>query len=394
MNPNEDIIYGENQAPNLNRRMKSIRVVANEARLKRLEKQGSPPNTAKVLSTPTKGVGLARSNTKMWGQKVFEVTSSEIERGFVSTLRNNNSGNFEEFAWIKGELIGRGSFGAVFLALNVTTGEMLAVKQVVVTQDARCKNEGGIIALHKEVETMKDLDHVNIVQYLGYEQTGNIYSLFLEYVAGGSIASCMKSFGKFEEQLIRFITKQVLLGLQYLHSNGILHRDLKADNLLLEIDGTCEDIRFWVLKSPRTSTSIMLKCPCWVLCSGWHLSLDSIVEDNKQGYSAKIDIWSLGCVVLEMFAGKRPWSNEAVVSAIYKIGKTKLAPPIPEDIEHLVSSEAKDFIDKCFTINPEQRPTAQDLLVHPFMKVDKNFKFQTTKLAQMIKFNSRKSVVR
>lgn len=393
--PNEDIIYGENQAPNLNRRMKSIRVVANEARLKRLEKQGSPPNTAKILSTPTKGVGLARSNTKMWGQKVFEVTSSEIERGFVSTLRNNNSGNFEEFAWIKGELIGRGSFGAVFLALNVTTGEMLAVKQVVVTQDARCKNEGGIIALHKEVETMKDLDHVNIVQYLGYEQTGNIYSLFLEYVAGGSIASCMKSFGKFEEQLIRFITKQVLLGLQYLHSNGILHRDLKADNLLLEIDGTCKISDFGISKKSQdiyvnNAEMSMQGTVFWMAPE----VIDSIVEDNKQGYSAKIDIWSLGCVVLEMFAGKRPWSNEAVVSAIYKIGKTKLAPPIPEDIEHLVSSEAKDFIDKCFTINPEQRPTAQDLLVHPFMKVDKNFKFQTTKLAQMIKFNSRKSVVR
>jgi mitogen-activated protein kinase kinase kinase len=383
---NDEIFYGEPRENNLSRRrMKTIRVVANEARRKILErKQASPPNT---FDSNVKTTGLTRSNTKMWGQRVMEVTSSEIEKGFVSNLRGKD-GNFEEFVWIKGELIGRGSFGAVYLGLNVTTGEMLAVKQVVVSMDYKRNkvNSGGIDALHKEVETMKDLDHVNIVQYLGFEQKSNTYSLFLEYVAGGSIASCLKSFGKFDEELISYLTRQILLGLEYLHFNGILHRDLKADNLLLEIDGTCKISDFGISKRSQdiyenNAEMSMQGTIFWMAPE----VIDSIVEDKRQGYSAKVDIWSLGCVVLEMFAGKRPWSNEAVVSAIYKIGKTKLAPPIPEDLKDSISEGAKDFIEKCFIINPEERPTAKELLQHQFVSYSPQFKFETTKLAAMIK---------
>lgn len=427
----DEVFYGDSQEPKLSRRrMKTIRIVANEARRKRLEQrqqstkgqensqvsQGSNSIVPNPQTTPrNKQDGneealmrsttsliessphtLRRANTKLWGQKVVEVTSTEIEKGFVSKLRNNVNGEFEEFAWIKGELIGRGSFGSVYLALNVTTGEMLAVKQVVVpgfSLSDSSSNSEGIDALHKEVETMKDLDHLNIVQYLGFEQKNNRYSLFLEYVAGGSIASCLKSYGKFDEPLIKFITKQVLLGLAYLHSNGILHRDLKADNLLLEIDGTCKISDFGILKKSKdiyvnNAEMSMQGTVFWMAPE----VIDNMVEDKKQGYSAKIDIWSLGCVVLEMFAGKRPWSNEAVVSAIYKIGKTKLAPPIPEDIEHLVTDDAKDFINRCFTIDSEQRPTAKELLEHPFMKLTPEFSFEKTQLGEMIKYNSKRSL--
>ncbi|CAH2355005.1 hypothetical protein CLIB1423_20S01904 [[Candida] railenensis] len=428
----DDVFYGESKN-NLSgrRRMKTIRIVANEARRKRLEQQknASPQSTYSFEVSRNNSNGstadagnktferdrplvpnstnpeadanthgnnmLFRRNTKMWGQKVTEVTSKEIEKGFVSKIRNNKNGEFVEFAWIKGELIGRGSFGAVYLALNVTTGEMLAVKQVVVPKDRNrigSKTVEGIEALHKEVETMKDLDHINIVQYLGFEQKDNIYSMFLEYVAGGSIALCMKSYGPFEEKLVTFITRQILLGLQYLHQNGILHRDLKADNLLLEVDGRCKISDFGISKKSsdiyvNNAEMSMQGTIFWMAPE----VIDSIVEDKKQGYSAKIDIWSLGCVVLEMFCGKRPWSNEAVVSAIYKIGKTKLAPPIPSDINDKISVGAKDFIKKCFTIDPEARPTATELLEHDFIKEDEHFSFQDTKLAQLIKFNSRKS---
>lgn len=374
--PGDEVYYGD--ASNLlRRRMKSIRVVANEARRKRLERK-----PVRKAPEPL----LKRNNTKLWGQRVVEVTSTEIDKGYVSKIRNNVNGQFEEFAWIKGELVGRGSFGLVYLAFNVTTGEMLAVKQVVVPRGNTQTHSEGIDALHKEVETMKDLDHLNIVQYLGFEQKDNIYSLFLEYVAGGSILSCMKLYGKFDEDLIKFITRQVLLGLEYLHSNGILHRDLKADNLLLEINGTCKISDFGISKKSKdiyvnNAEMSMQGTVFWMAPE----VIDNMVEDRKQGYSAKVDIWSLGCVVLEMFAGKRPWSNEAVVSAIYKIGKTKLAPPIPEDIKHLVSADARDFINQCFTIDSEQRPTAKQLLEHPFMEVDDTFDFERTRLGKMMK---------
>lgn len=391
-NDNDEVYYGESSSGNLlsRRRMKTIRVVANEAHRKRIERKRLSMKGRNAENTTGVGNLLARSNTKMWGQRVFEVTSTEIEKGFVSKIRNYN-GEFEEFAWIKGELIGRGSFGGVYLALNVTTGEMLAVKQVVVSN--MDGNLESINALNKEVETMKDLDHENIVQYLGFERQGRTFSLFLEYVGGGSIASCMKFYGKFEEPLIRFICRQVLVGLEYLHANGILHRDLKADNLLLEIDGTCKISDFGISK--RSQDIYVNNADMSMQGSVFWMApevIDSIVEDKKQGYSAKVDVWSLGCVVLEMFAGHRPWSNEAVVSAIYKIGKTKLAPPIPVAIEQLMSPHAKSFIRQCFTIDAEQRPTVKQLLQHPFIKEDLEFEFQRTRLAQNIKYNARRSV--
>lgn len=110
----------------------------------------------------------------MWGTKVVEITDKRT----ISINKSRNSrGEYKEFAWIKGEIIGKGSFGAVYLALNVTTGEMLAVKQVTVPEFSS-QDESAISmveALKSEVSTLKDLNHVNIVQYLGFEEkTGSI----------------------------------------------------------------------------------------------------------------------------------------------------------------------------------------------------------------------------
>lgn len=383
-NANISPVNPQQTAPENNsriRRMKTIRGVANEARRKALKrKQQSPPITFANISREN-SKKLTRSNTKMWGQKVFEVTSSEIERGVVNKFQNKN-GQYQEFAWIKGELIGRGSFGDVYLGLNVTTGEMLAVKQVVKSNKLDLE---GIMALHKEVETMKDLDHKHIVQYLGYERKDNTYSLFLEYVAGGSIAMCLKSYGKFDETLIRIITKQVLLGLEYLHSNNIIHRDLKADNLLLDIDGTCKISDFGISRKNNdiySNANMSMKGTIFWMAP-------EVIDNMVEGYSAKVDIWSLGCVVLEMFAGKRPWSNEAAISVIYKAGTEKKAPPIPKDIAHLVSKEAENFINRCFTIDPALRPTAEELLNDPFVTTSREFNFESTELGRLIKFNSK-----
>ncbi|RKP32625.1 Pkinase-domain-containing protein [Metschnikowia bicuspidata] len=383
----DEVFYGDGAGDLrfLKGRMKTIRAVANEARNKRLESiRGTRARNGwlGVKTADKTQPSLLRANIKLWGLKTVEVTPDQIEKGYVGRITKYGGGQ-AEFAWVKGELVGRGSYGAVYLALNVSNGEMLAVKQVtrapVLAADA----------LIKEVQTMKDLDHLNIVQYLGFEQKHHTYSLFLEYVGGGSVLSCLKSHGKFDQLLVRFITRQVLEGLKYLHGNGILHRDLKADNLLLDLDGTCKISDFGISKKSQDIYSnnaelSMQGTIFWMAPEVIH----SMVEEKKQGYSAKVDIWSLGCVVLEMFAGQRPWSNEAVISAIYKIGKTKLAPPIPADI----GADARDFLDRCFTINSAQRPTASELLAHKFMGSDGGFEFRRTRLHEMIKFNSRKNV--
>ena len=156
------------------------------------------------------------------------------------------------FRWFKGPLIGKGTYGRVYLGMNATTGDFLAVKQVEVNKSASHGDsellKEMIAALNQEIETMQHLDHVNIVQYLGCERKELSISIFLEYISGGSIGSCLKRHGKFDEDIVRSLTRQTLSGLEYLHREGILHRDLKADNILLDEWGTCKISDFGISK--------------------------------------------------------------------------------------------------------------------------------------------------
>lgn len=397
-------------------RTKSLRVVALEATERRKRFQslanintqngiggragstaGGGASPSGVVMGGSPGALLRRKSTKMWGQKVVEVKPYEFRKGGssqqLSRLRDNR-GKVKQFVWVKGELIGKGTFGKVYLAFNVTAGEMIAVKQVDVPQTLSDKNSERqkevIGALHAEVETMKDLDHFNIVQYLGFEALPDTYNLFLEYVPGGTVGMALRKNGRFETSVSQYFTRQVLDGLAYLHSCGILHRDLKSDNILIDLDGVCKISDFGISKKSRNiytndAEMSMQGTIFWMAPEVIH----NVVDNEKQGYSAKVDIWSLGCVVLEMFAGRRPWSTDEAIGAMYKLGNARLAPPIPEDTKPFVTATGKNFLDLCFQTNPEQRPTAKQLLDHQFCAVDPNFRFADTKLAKMIRVDDK-----
>jgi mitogen-activated protein kinase kinase kinase len=134
--------------------------------------------------------------------------------------------------------------------------------------------------------------------------------------------------------------------LAYLHREGILHRDLKADNILLDVDGTCKISDFGISKKTdniygNDKTNSMQGSVFWMA--------PEVIRSQGEGYSAKVDIWSLGCVVLEMFAGKRPWAKDEAVGAIYKIANGEI-PPIPEDIEGTLGPLAVAFMMDCFQV--------------------------------------------
>lgn len=290
------------------------------------------------------------------------------------------------FKWMKGQLIGKGTFGRVYLGMNITTGELIAVKQVEVNAKAAGSDKDKIKELVKsldqEIDTMQHLDHPNIVQYLGCERKEYSISIFLEYISGGSVGSCIRKHGKFEESVVSSLTRQTLLGLSYLHREGILHRDLKADNILLDLDGTCKISDFGISKKTdniygNDVTNSMQGSVFWMA--------PEVIRSQGQGYSAKVDIWSLGCVVLEMFAGKRPWSKEEAIGAIYKLGSLNQAPPIPDDVSAVVGVEGLSFMFDCFTIDPTERPTAETLLRAPFCFSDPNYNFLDTELYAKIR---------
>ncbi|KAF4443402.1 STE/STE11/BCK1 protein kinase [Fusarium austroafricanum] len=310
-------------------------------------------------------------------------------RGSMTTpqnLQNTLPKRQTTFRWFKGQLIGKGTYGRVYLGMNATTGHFLAVKEV----DINPKVAGGdkqkmkelVAGLDQEIDTMQHLDHVNIVQYLGCERKEISISIFLEYISGGSIGSCLRKHGKFEESIVASLTRQTLSGLAYLHQEGILHRDLKADNILLDIDGTCKISDFGISKKTdniygNDKTNNMQGSVFWMA--------PEVIRSQCEGYSAKVDIWSLGCVVLEMLAGQRPWAKEETVGAIYKIANGE-TPPIAEDTQGTLGPLAVAFMMDCFQVDPFDRPTADVLLLqHPFCKLEPNFNFHETSLYAKIK---------
>ncbi|CAM8993274.1 unnamed protein product [Rhodiola kirilowii] len=266
--------------------------------------------------------------------------------------------------WRKGELIGCGAFGRVYMGMNLDSGELLAIKQVsiAVNSASKEKTQAHIRELEEEVTLLKNLSHPNIVRYMGTAREDDSLNILLEFVPGGSISSLLGKFGSFPEPVIRMYTKQLLVGLDYLHKNGIMHRDIKGANILVDNKGRIKLADFGASKkvvelATMTGAKSMKGTPYW-------MAPEVIVQT---GHSFSADIWSVGCTVIEMATGKPPWSEQyQEVAALFHIGTTKSHPPIPE---HL-SSEAKDFLLRCLQKEPHLRASAADLLQHPFVTAE------------------------
>lgn len=335
--------------------MKSIREVAKGANQANRHRSTQSAPGANQKS----GDILRRKSTKMFGAKIMQISPRPGSR--LSQLdpipqnaaapTSNVPQRQPTFRIIRGQLIGKGTYGRVYLGMNADNGEVLAVKQVEINpriagQDKE-KIKDMVAALDQEIDTMQHLEHPNIVQYLGCERGELSISIYLEYISGGSIGSCLRKHGKFEESVVKSLTWQTLGGLSYLHDQGILHRDLKADNILLDLDGSCKISDFGISKKTdniygNDSTNSMQGSVFWMA--------PEVIHSQGQGYSAKVDIWSLGCVVLEMFAGRRPWSKEEAIGAIFKLGSLSQAPPIPDDVSLNISPAALAFMYDCFTV--------------------------------------------
>jgi mitogen-activated protein kinase kinase kinase len=334
-------------------RMKSIREVAKGRNANDVSRQTS--SVAQPQANVPSSI-VRRKSTKMFGANIVQIRPKPGNR--LSTLdpipqeevpHEDTPKRQATFKIIRGQLIGKGTYGRVYLGMNATTGEFLAVKQVEVNQKVAQQDKERVkemvAALDIEIDTMQHLEHPNIVQYLGCERKEFSISIYLEYISGGSVGSCLRKHGKFEESVVKSLTRQTLEGLAYLHAEGILHRDLKADNILLDLDGTCKISDFGISKKSdniygNDITNSMQGSVFWMA--------PEVVRSHGQGYSAKVDIWSLGCVVLEMFAGRRPWSREEAIGAIFKLGSLNQAPPIPDDVSQTATVDGLNFMYDCF----------------------------------------------
>ncbi|KAF5738202.1 Mitogen-activated protein kinase kinase kinase 5 isoform 2 [Tripterygium wilfordii] len=263
--------------------------------------------------------------------------------------------------WQKGKLIGRGTFGSVYVASNRETGALCAMKEVELFPDDP-KSAECIRQLEQEIKVLSKLKHPNIVQYYGSEIVDDRFYIYLEFVHPGSINKYFREHcGAITESVVRNFTRHILSGLAYLHSTKTIHRDIKGANLLVDAAGVVKLADFGMAKHlTGAAANLSLKgSPYWMAPE---LMQAVMQRDTNSDLAFAIDIWSLGCTIIEMLTGKPPWSEFEGAAAMFKVMKD--TPAIPENL----SPEGKDFLHCCFRRNPAERPTASMLLEHRFLK--------------------------
>jgi len=268
--------------------------------------------------------------------------------------------------WKEGKKLGEGQFGVVKMAM-LPGGNCLAVKQIKAADLFSDGDEGEEArdAYRKEVAVMAQLSHPNVVKYYGTAVGGETLSLFMEYVPGGSLGDLARGLEHdLDERTVATYARQVLLGLQYLHRNQILHRDVKGDNVLL--DPSQGIVKLTDFGSARRLQQSMMGGMS-VAGTPNFMSPEIITagEDAGAVYNNKVDVWSFGCTVVELLSGGTPpWSNfNNPWACIYHITNTTESPADKLEATPL----CKAFLGLCFKRVPSERATVQDLLEHEYI---------------------------
>mmetsp|Transcript_12347 Transcript_12347/g.30397 ORF Transcript_12347/g.30397 Transcript_12347/m.30397 type:complete len:1026 (+) Transcript_12347:119-3196(+) len=251
--------------------------------------------------------------------------------------------------------IGKGGFGSVYMVTSTRTGKTHAIKRISMKGTPQAELE----SMQMEIQLLKYLKHPNIVTYIDVinEPKLGYLNIVLELCEQGSLASILKDFGSFPEPLTCRYVSQVLMGLDFLHQQGVIHRDIKGANILADKEGNVKLADFGVatkLKNNDPDNQLPAGTTYWMA--------PEIVKMTGQ-LSYACDIWSLGSTIIELLTGQPPYFELPMMSACFRIVQDD-HPPLPPRI----SEDCKAFLMSCFQKDPQRRLHASVLLKHEWLK--------------------------
>ncbi|KAJ5247313.1 hypothetical protein N7468_002296 [Penicillium chermesinum] len=267
-----------------------------------------------------------------------------------------------ETIYTKQTCIGGGSFGKVFKGVDKRTGESVAIK-IIDVENA----EDEVDDIIKEIAILSELKSPYVTKYHGSYLKGSDLWIIMEFCSGGSCHGLLRP-GVINEEYIAIILRELLKGLDYLHGDHKLHRDIKAANVLLSASGQVKLADFGVsgqLTATISKKNTFVGTPFWMA--------PEVIKQS--GYDYKADVWSLGITAIELACGDPPYADIHPMKVLFLIPKNP--PPV---LDGNFSKNFKQFVELCLRRDPKERPSAKELLEHPFIKRAK----RTTYLTELI----------
>ncbi|KAK3301117.1 uncharacterized protein B0H64DRAFT_370282 [Chaetomium fimeti] len=301
--------------------------------------------------------------------RVLEI-SNEVDRSLA--WLSSTATNFT-MRWQQGHFVGGGTFGTVYAAMNLDTGQLMAVKEIRLQDPKQIPSIAGQI--REEMRVLETVDHPNVVSYYGIEVHRDRVYMFMEFCSGGSLANLLEHGRIEDEQVIMVYALQLLEGLAYLHELHIAHRDIKPENILLDHNGIIKYVDFGAAKliarQGRTLVQEITTTKPNKSMTGTPMYMSpEVIKGENVGHFGAVDIWSLGCVILEMATGRRPWANlDNEWAIMYNIAQGN--PPQLPSADQL-SPEGIDFLGRCFMRDANKRGTAVELLQHEWIMTIRN----------------------